>query len=171
MAVLNYERAALLAPNDPDIEANLRYVRESSRLPSESRNWFDRTFRLASPPLLAWIGVMGLLIAGGSLLAGRFHSRYRLMRFAATIVGIALAALTVGNGVLVWPKLHEAVVITGGTPVRVSPVPMGDPLFVLPEAETVRMTAEHEGFVLVQTRAGRTGWVSRSTLAPVVPRE
>jgi hypothetical protein len=171
MAVLNYERAGLLAPNDPDIEANLRYVRESSRLPAESRNWFDRTFRVASPPLLAWIGVIGLLIAGGSLLAGRFYSRYRSLRLVATFAGIALAALTVGNGVLVWPKLHEAVVITGGTPVRVSPVPMGDPLFVLPEAETVRMAAEHEGFVLVQTRAGRTGWVSRSNLAPVVPRE
>jgi hypothetical protein len=171
MAVLNYERARLLAPNDPDIDANLRYVRESSRLPSESRNWFDRTFRLASPALLAWIGVNGLLIAGGSLLAGRFYFRYRWLRLATTIAGIAMAALTVGNGILVWPKLHEAVVITATTPVRVSPVPMGDPLFVLPEAETVRMTAEHEGFVLVQTRAGRTGWVSRSNLAPVVPRE
>jgi hypothetical protein len=171
MAVLNYERASLLAPNDPDIGANLRYVRESSRLASESRNWFDRTFRVASPALLAWIGVNGLLIAGGGLLAGRFYSRYRLLRLAVTIVGIALVALTVGNGVLVWPTLHEAVVITASAPARVSPVPMGDPLFVLPEAETVKMTAEHEGFALVQTRAGRTGWVSRSNLAPVVPRE
>ena len=48
---------------------------------------------------------------------------------------------------------------------------MGDPLFVLPEAETVKMTAEHEGFVLVQTRAGRTGWAARASLAPVVPFE
>jgi hypothetical protein len=47
---------------------------------------------------------------------------------------------------------------------------MGDPLFVLPEAETVRITAEHEDFVLVRTRAGRAGWVARANLAPVVPR-
>jgi len=47
---------------------------------------------------------------------------------------------------------------------------MGEASFVLPEAETVKMTAEYEGFVLVQTRAGRTGWVSRANLAPVVPR-
>ena len=47
---------------------------------------------------------------------------------------------------------------------------MGEPLFTLPEAETVRMTAAHEGFVLVQTRTGKTGWVASANLAPVVPR-
>ncbi len=30
MAVLNYERARLLSPNDPDVEANLRFVRSSA---------------------------------------------------------------------------------------------------------------------------------------------
>jgi Flp pilus assembly protein TadD len=31
LAVLSYERAALLAPDDPDINANLAYVRASPR--------------------------------------------------------------------------------------------------------------------------------------------
>jgi hypothetical protein len=48
---------------------------------------------------------------------------------------------------------------------------MGDSSFVLPEAEIVKIGAEHEGFLLIQTKAGRTGWVSRSNLAPVVPRK
>jgi len=170
MAVLNYERAILLAPNDPDIEANLRHVRESARLPTESRSWFARAVTVAGPTVAAWLGVIGLLIIGVSLLAGRPYSRHRSMCRAAAAVGVALVGFTVCNGVLIWPKLHEAVVITGATPVRVSPVPMGEPLFVLPEAETVRLTAEHEDFVLVETRTGRTGWVSRANLAPVVPR-
>jgi hypothetical protein len=84
---------------------------------------------------------------------------------------MAMMGLTVANAAVVWPRLHEAVVIAGNTAVRVSPAPMGDPLFALPEAETVKMTAEHEGFVLVRTRAGRTGWVARASLAPVVPFE
>jgi len=81
---------------------------------------------------------------------------------------MALVGVTVCNGIVLWPKLHEGVVITAATPVRVSPVPMGDALFVLPEAETVRMVAEHESFVLVRSRTGRTGWVSRTNLAPIV---
>ena len=84
---------------------------------------------------------------------------------------MAMIGLTVANGVLLWPRLHEAVVITSDTAVRVSPVPMGDPLFILPEAETVKITAEHEGFVLVHTRAGRTGWAARASIVPVVPLE
>jgi tetratricopeptide (TPR) repeat protein len=170
LAILNYERASLLAPNDPDIDANLRYVRESLKLPPESRNWFDRAARVASPAVISWLGVMGLIVIGVCLLAGRSLSRHLWLRRAATLVGVALVGLTVCNGVVLWPKLHDGVVITGATPVRVSPVPMGDALFVLPEAETVRVTAEYESFLLIRTRAGRMGWISRANLAPILPR-
>jgi hypothetical protein len=47
---------------------------------------------------------------------------------------------------------------------------MGDPLFVLQEAEPVRIAATHEGFFLVESRAGRMGWVAQANLAAVVPR-
>jgi|SRR5271167_1004349 len=168
MAVLYYERASLLAPNDSDIDANLRYVRDSLRLASEPRKWFDPAVGVASPVVLAWMGVVGLGLLGMSLLAARMSSRHRLIRLAAAGVGVALVGVTICNGSVNWQKLHDAVVITGATPVLVSPVPMGDTLFVLPEAETVRMLAEHDSFVLVRTRAGRTGWVSRPNLAAVV---
>ena len=170
MAVLNYERASLLAPNDPDIEANLRTVREPLRLPSVSRNWFERAAVLASPATLSWIGLLGLIVAGAGLLAEQLLFRHRWMRRAAMACGAALIGVTLCNAMVLWPRLHEAVVIMSATPARVSPAPMGETSFVLPEAETVKMSAEYEGFVLVQTRAGRTGWVSRANLAPVVPR-
>jgi hypothetical protein len=48
-------------------------------------------------------------------------------------------------------------------------VPMGDTAFVLREAETVTITAEHEDFVLVRARGGRSGWVARASLGAVVP--
>jgi hypothetical protein len=171
MAVLYYERARLLAPNDPDIEANLRLVRASWQLPSESRPALVRAIPRAGPTLLACGGVTGLLIVGLSLLAGQVYSRYRWPRRAATVIGIAMIGLTAVNAVVLWPTLHEVVVIAGNTAVRVSPAPMGDPLFTLTEAETVKMTAEYAGFVLVQTRAGRTGWAARANLAPIVPAE
>jgi hypothetical protein len=170
MAVLNYERAALLAPNDPDIEANLRFVRQSMRLSSESRNWVERAVGALNPTVLAWLGVAGLLIAGASIVAGKMYTRYRWMRWIGIFAGITLVGLATCNAVILWPRLHAGVVLVNATPARVSPVPMGDPLFVLTEAETVKMVAEHEGFWLVQTRAGRTGWVSRANVAPVVPR-
>jgi hypothetical protein len=169
LAVLYYERARLLAPNDPDIAANLRHVREASHLPSEPDNWFARVSVVASPTLLAWTGVIGLLLVGSGVILGRLHARYRWVRRLAVPLGIALIALTVANGIVLWPLLHEAVVLTAATPVRVAPVPMGDPLFVLPEAETVKITGEHDEFVLIETRTGRSGWVARANIAPIVP--
>jgi len=171
MAVLNYERASLLSPNAPDIDANVSYVRASSHLPAPSRSAFDRVVRIASPFALSWIGVIGLVIVGVSALAAQLSSRHRWMRRLGMLFGISMISLTVANGIALWPTLHEGVVISAATPVRVSPVPMGDSLFVLNEADTVKITAEHEGFWLIQTRAGRTGWVSRSNVAPVVPRK
>jgi hypothetical protein len=46
---------------------------------------------------------------------------------------------------------------------------MGDTAFVLREAETVTMTAEHEDFILVRTRGGLSGWVARANIGTVVP--
>jgi hypothetical protein len=169
MAVLNYQRARLLAAYDPDVESNLRFVRDSVRLPPESPNRFERLARIASPEAIAWAGLAGLITVGAALLAGQLNRRHVWLRRLFLVGGIALTGLTIANAVVLWPTLHSAVVIANASPARVSPVPMGDPLFVLAEAETVRLTAEHEGFVLVRTQRGQMGWVARANLAPILP--
>jgi hypothetical protein len=170
MAILNYERASLLAPDDPDIRANLRFVRASAHLPTETPGALERVAAVASPFWMSWLGVLGLLMVGASVIAGQLSSRHRFARGAATLAGVSMCALTLCSALTLASRLHEGVVIAAAAPVRVSPVPMGDPLFSLPEGEKVRISAEHEGFALIQTRAGRSGWMSDSSLAPLVPR-
>jgi hypothetical protein len=169
LAVLNYERASLLEPNDPDIRANLRYVRQAAGLPPEPQTWFDRVAKIAGPQALSWVGLTGLLIAGAGVLAARAYAKHRTKFAVASIMGVSLVGATLCNGAALWPIVHGAVVIANNVPARVSPVPMGEPLFVLREAELVRMTARHDSFVLVRTSAGRQGWVSNANIAPVVP--
>jgi hypothetical protein len=170
MAILNYERASLLAPGDPDIQANLRFVRASAHLPAELPDTLDRVARIASPFWMSWLGVLGLVIVGASVIFAQLSSRHRLARAAAAVLGITMIGLTFCSAVALGSRLHEGVVIAAATPVRVSPVPMGDPLFSLPEGEKVKITAGHEGFDLIETRAGRAGWIANSNLAPIVPR-
>jgi hypothetical protein len=170
MAILNYERASLLAPGDPDIQANLRYVRAAAHLPAETPDILDRVARIASPFWMSWLGVLGLVIMGAGAVIAQLSSRHRFARGAATLLGATMVGLTLCSALALGSRLHEGVVIAAATPVRVSPVPMGDPLFSLPEGEKVKITAEHEGFALIETRAGRAGWISHSNLAPLVPR-
>ena len=168
-AVLNYERALLLAPNDADIRANLAFVRATLSLPAESESWFSRSARIANPDTLAWTALAGVLAAGLSLLAGRRYPSHRLALRAVAALGISAIGLTLCNAVTVWPSLHEAVVVAHGTAAHVAPAGNAETLFSLPEADTVTMGAEHQGFVLVQARNGRSGWVVLADLAPVLP--
>jgi hypothetical protein len=171
MAALNYERARLLAPNDPDIHANLSFVRTTSGLPPISGAWFERqASRLASPNTLFWFGCVGLLIVGVSLLLTRHYPRRRLAVLACTAAGFALVTITLCNALAIWPMMSEAVVIARATPARVAPASMADSMMTLREAEILRVDAELRGFTLVHTDTGRAGWVASADIARVVPR-
>ena len=169
LAVLNYERAALLAPGDADINANLDYVRTTAHVPLEPRDRFAHVAEALSPALAAWVGLLGIVLVGSALLARKITTRFGWVRAAWVLIGLSLVALTASNAMLLWPRMRAAVILVNQTPARVSPVPMGDTAFMLPEAETVTMTAEHEDFVLVRTRGGLSGWVARANLGAVVP--
>jgi hypothetical protein len=170
MAVLDYERARLLAPDDPDIRANLRFVRETSNLRPTAQNWIDRTVSLASPVTYYWIGCIGLVFAALSALARRQYSGHRQLARACMAVGLTLTIVTVCNAIAVWPTMHEAVVVSPVASVRVAPVSAADVLMTLREAQIVTVDAQRPAFLLVHTVTGQTGWVSRSNIARVVPK-
>lgn len=170
-AILNYERARLLEPNDPDINANLRHVRETSGVPPPVRSRFARLNAIAGPGNVAWVGVLGLLIGGVCALAQRRYPRHRGKFVAGAILGFSSLGFSVASGIALWPVMHDAVVIVHSAPVRVSPVPIEEALFELPEGTIISTGEEHDGFVLVQTSAGRTGWVPAANLAVIVPKQ
>jgi len=170
LAVLYYERAKLLAPGDPDIDANLRHVREVSGLPPPPPNRLDPVTRLLSPTLLSWMGVLGLLIVGFSMLAREVLPAHRGKLLASSLAGMGLLGLTFTGSVVVWPALHQAVVVGHSIPVRVSPTLIEEPLFSLAEAEIVNVRDEHDGFMLIKNQLGRTGWAPSANLALIVPK-
>ncbi|MGA2751642.1 MAG: hypothetical protein ABSG59_22990 [Verrucomicrobiota bacterium] len=169
MAVLNYERAQLLAPNDADIAANLHFVRAKAGLPDASESWLTRSLTCASPNKLAWLGSFGLMLAGLSMLLVRLYPQRRLALISLTCVATLLVATAIGSAVMTWPRVNQAVVISREAPAWNSPVPLADPAFKLHEGETVEVRAEHQDFALVQTSTGRSGWVARADLSRVVP--
>jgi hypothetical protein len=169
-AILNYERARLLAPNDADIAANLHFVRVRAGLPDAPENWLSHGLGFARTNTLAWLGSFGLALAGASLLLARLYSRRRAAFRWPAFAGALLAAASVSGAVTVWPRVNEAVVMVREAPARTAPVPGAEPVFKLREGETVTVRAERQSFALVQTQAGRSGWVARSDVARVVPQ-
>ena len=169
LAVLSYERAALLAPEDPDIAANLAYVRASAHVSTKTPTRFAHLVLAVGPTLAAWLGVLGITIVGLGLVARRVIARFLWLPSSAVLLGVVLIALTASHAMLLWPRMHEAVVLVDQTPARVVPAPMGDTAFVLPEAQSITIAAEHDDFLLIRTGSGLSGWVARANLGAVVP--
>jgi hypothetical protein len=168
MAVLNYERAQLLTPGDADLASNLDVVRTAQHVSTAPGSWFTRVAMLPTPTVAALAGLIGLVLLGFSVVVVPRVSGSRKALLAGMIGGVVLIGLPLGQAVVLWPYLHAGVVIAHEAPARVSPVPMGEALFVLPEAETVTVTAEHDDYVLIKTDTGRVGWVLSTNLARVV---
>lgn len=169
LAVLNYERAQLLAPNDADVAANLHFVRAKAGLPDASESWLARGLTCARPNTLASLGSLGLVLAGVCLLLVRLYPRWRLAFRSLSFAGTLLVAAAIGSAIVTWQRVNEAVILARETPARATPVLAGEPLFKLRAGETVTVRAERQDFTLVQTSAGRAGWVPRADLAFVVP--
>ena len=164
LAVLDYQRARLQAPNDPDVEANLRYVLDAAKVKTAVPSFFQRLTRVASPNTAAALGLLGLMGLGCSLIWLR-----PLPRVAVWLIGLPLMGFAVGHALGLRPLLHGAVVVGGPAAVQASPVPMADTVFTLPEATSVTILAERPDYLLVATELGSTGWVPRARVIPIVP--
>jgi hypothetical protein len=168
MAVLNYERALVLAPADPDIRANLRHVRESVAVPTQTGGWLSEHDRWANPNTLYWVGLFGLVLTGVSVLLRRSQSEHRTALGAAAAIGVAFMALALEDAVATASTLHESVVMFAA-PAGASPISGGDTLFTVPLADVVKVRDEHGGFDLITDSQGREGWVPAGDLQSIIP--
>lgn len=168
LAVLEYERARLLAPRDPDLEANLAHVRELAGLAPRSGDWLEQYGRFASPNTMYWVGIAGLALGGICLLMLRGRRVSRGARLAGAGCAVVMLGSSLLNMAAVVPVLSESVALR---PVAagVSPVAGADALFAIPAAATVRVLDRHAGYDLVRDSKGREGWVSSTDLAAVIP--
>ena len=98
LAILNYERAQLLAPGDSDIAFNLHLARAKAGLPDRPKVWFDRAARFFSLDTLSWTRcrVVLFIIAG---IAGRpFTQRHQFGWRGDDCVRLRVSGDDVGGG-------------------------------------------------------------------------
>ncbi|HTY88858.1 MAG TPA: hypothetical protein VMB80_15440 [Candidatus Acidoferrum sp.] len=168
-AILNYERATLLTPRDPDIATNLQLARKRAGVPEAPRSRLQ--------PLACWLTLNGwlcfaavalfLLIATltlRQLYPDRRHAFAWGGAPAAVAFGVAILALAVQ-----WPGEGRAIVIAPEAVAGVSPVTMAQPVCKFRSGETVVLKQTHGGFALVADQAGREGWVKTGDAARVIP--
>jgi len=169
-AIVNYERAQLLAPGNADIAANLQWVRDHASLTAPSASWLERATSWASPNTMALLGWMGLVLTGAGLLSARSFSQFRFGSRLAAFAGICLLTLSALSAASAWQKYHEAVVISADAPARISPVTNGETAFKLRPGEIVNIQGRYNEFTLIQNSTGYSGWVAQNDITPVIPQ-
>jgi tetratricopeptide (TPR) repeat protein len=169
LAILNYQRAQLLYPRDADIAFNLHMARAKAGLADRPIAWFDHAARFFSLNTLSWLGGAAVLFIAGGFVALQFTERkrpaWRIGMAAATCVLLA-STLAV---VLQLPELNQAIVTVKNSPVYISPVTVGQPLYTLAEGQNVAVRNAYGDFILVEASDGHRGWVKSADVSALIP--
>ena len=92
-AILNYERALALDPNQPEARANLQLVRDQARALELAPNWAEEQLGFLTPNQYAWLGAAAFWGAA-AILCGLYLARRRPVAwvFALLLSGAAAAS-------------------------------------------------------------------------------
>jgi tetratricopeptide (TPR) repeat protein len=161
-ALFYYRRAELLAPRDPDIQANLRFTRDQVSGTSSIQRaawkrligYFTLNELTIGVAILFWIWMISLALL-----------RYRpalmtSLRSFAVITGCLFAALLI---ILLLSFSHRrdrnAIVITRQVTVHLGPLPESQTAFTASDGTELKVHDERENWIQVSDRSNRSGWV------------
>lgn len=177
-AIINYERARKLAPNDDDIRYNLELARTQI---------VDNIVNLPEPGFLRWwkqlissqsINFWGIfsittffafLSLFGLFLLSRSFQLKRLS-FWFSVTALFLSAMTFTFGSTLKSKLvsHKSAVITDrSVRIKASPSETGTELFIVHEGVTVQLTDQLGEWVYVSLPDGNKGWVKEASIVRI----
>ena len=174
-AILNYEKAKVLAPRDADINFNLNIANSmiTDKIEAVPEIFYIRWWKALrnSMNLNAWtigsISIFALLI----LCAGIFFlSRQLLLRKFAFWMGVFFVFLNIASFSMAYTKYDmqskhmEAIVFDPTITVKSSPNQLGKDLFVIHEGTKVFIIEEINDWCNISIANGSDGWLPASSI-------
>ncbi len=174
-ALLYYNRALRLRPNDEDIRHNLEYAKQSTKDSIEEipefflKTWIKSlrgalsctTWSILSLVMLAMALAFGLIY----MLAQRLSLRktgFYLMAIAALLFVVTTAFAWSERNMLI--KRSEAIVMDSAVSIKSSPDRSATELFVLHEGTKVTIGEAIDGWAEVRIADGRKGWIEEERI-------
>ena len=171
-AIASYERARVLLPRDPDVQANLAYALERAQVPEEPVPlWKRLAFPFASRATGGELAVLASVCwwAFWLLLTVRvLRPALRVGLGRAAWAAAALYLLVAGSlGLrLAEVELRDTAVVTaaGGASVRFEPSATGTEHFPAAPGTQLDVTEERDEWLQVRRSDGLRGWIPRSAV-------
>jgi tetratricopeptide (TPR) repeat protein len=178
LAILNYERAKKLKPNDEEINFNLelarsRIVDKINALPELFLlSWLKKLAHSFSCNQWAWISMISFLFT--LCLAGFFlFSARRWVKQLSFWSGLLIFLITIGSFAISQHQkqkiyLHDdAIVVTASVTVRSSPAETGTELFILHEGSKVHIGDSVGDWLEIRIPDGNKGWIRATDLVRI----
>jgi len=173
-AVLNYERALILIPNDSDLKSNHEYVLSLLNLGPQS---FENLLQKAANKLfgelsinfltvfLSFIYILAFLVLIGGLL---FAGAKRGIKFFLLVLMVVftISAISLNSKITYLNK--GAVVISKEADVKFEPLEAATTYFKLTEGSKVEVLDKTENWYKIKRPDGKIGWIKRGELGLIL---
>jgi tetratricopeptide (TPR) repeat protein len=177
-AILYYERAKLLKPNDPDIIHNLNYVNtfvsdKIKELPEPFFiTWFNSLINIFSVNTWAIIAlVLFIILAVLVYLYYLFTNEtlVKLLKIIAIFVFIIwiISIISAYSSYKHISTSNYAIITADIVEVKSSPDENSTSLFILHEGTKVQITEEFENWFEIKIADGNTGWVKTTNVEKI----
>jgi tetratricopeptide (TPR) repeat protein len=176
LAMLFFERAQKLSPNDADIIANIKFAQSAivDRMPMPERSFFEtvlvRLHNLFSLNVQLWLIFIFLLMLGVFFSIGLFaRPNIRLwLIYVSSLVVFVFACICISAGIKVYAseKVQYAIVLAQS--VEAKNQPNGNKvLFTVHEGTKFRVRKQLGEWSLVSLPTGVSGWVVSSSIGSI----
>lgn len=170
-AILYYEKAHKLAPNDEDISiniqlANLKIADKIEPQPEFFVNrWWHSSILFLPADAIAGLSILFFIAGFGLLIWYLFTGSYIVKKttFYAGIIAILTGIIftfIANRQVSYFESHHQAIVFSNSVIVKGSPDVNGKPLFVIHDGIKVDITQTNQNWVEIQLPNGNSGWIT-----------
>ena len=172
-AIASYREAARQAPRDPELRANLQFVRNQVQgptlTPDRTQRWLDTLTlnewaTLAAAAFWIWLGL---------LILGQWRTQWRpVLRNYVLVSGLAtgLLGLCLAGAFHIDHSVRAAVVIADKAAVHNGPLDESPDAFTLHDGAEVEIQDAKDDWLQVTAGTGRFGWLRREQVELVSPK-
>lgn len=167
-AILWYERALQLTPDDPDLKFNYKYAVSltKDRLDASAASLWQILFfwnHLLSAQLIRWLAII-LNLVFWSLLLLRSLLKKKPLKGPAYILLIALLVFTATAAFNYYHRSYNTagIILADKAPVRSGLTDQSTELFVLHAGTKVKVNKEKDGFYRIYFSEGKIGWLPKA---------
>lgn len=177
-AILNYERALRLDPNNENIKFNLDYANKTKTdkidpiKPFFAKQWIQALQSVLTPNQWAYTSIIAFSITLALIILYLF-GKITWLRKTAFFTSIATLLITLASMSYAFSskrqalERNEAIVMTGSVSVKSSPDQSGTEVFVIHEGTKVEIRASLTDWCEIKIADGNVGWLLASDIEKI----